>query len=553
MRKSLIILSIILILGSIGLASFKSPDQSMFLKISQALELYGSVFKEVTLHYVDEIDPLYIVKNSTKAMLEDLDPYSEVLENNEGDDYELLTTNSYAGFGMVVGIMNGKLTIAELYDGYSAKRSGMRSGDHILMIDSLHVLYDTTNIIRKFTRGPIGGKVRIALLRDGRQDTIRLTLVRESIKIQSLGYSGFINDSIGYIHIQRFSTSTPDEVKRTVMSFRRKNPRLAGIIIDVRDNPGGLLESAVGVCDIFLPQNSPIVLTKGRTRDDERVYTSQSVPIEPDIPVSIIINGESASASEVLAGAFQDLDRGIIIGEQSYGKGLVQSILNLPGETALKLTTARYYTPSGRCIQKLVSKSEISDSVTAEKDAVFYTKSGRIVKARHGIAPDTNVISRNSYPIIKALDKQNVFFRFASFYCSSLDSLPANWQAKEIDFTKFIKWLTNQSTIIFPEPYASLNNSIFVAQQNGYSKQYVHSIENIKTFAVKDIKKSLQKGKKEVLELLSEQILSRFLSEKKMGEFKVEKDALLKKTALLLSSEHYKQLLHSKTVVHGSH
>ena len=429
----------------------------------------------------------------------------------------------------------------------------MRSGDHILMIDSLHVLYDTTNIIRKFTRGPIGGKVRIALLRDGRQDTIRLTLVRESIKIQSLGYSGFINDSIGYIHIQRFSTSTPDEVKRTVMSFRRKNPRLAGIIIDVRDNPGGLLESAVGVCDIFLPQNSPIVLTKGRTRDDERVYTSQSVPIEPEIPVSIIINGESASASEVLAGAFQDLDRGIIIGEQSYGKGLVQSILNLPGETALKLTTARYYTPSGRCIQKLVSKSEISDSVTAEKDAVFYTKSGRIVKARHGIAPDTNVISHNSHPIIKALDKQNVFFRFASLYCSSLDSLPANWQAKEIDFAKFIKWLSNQSTIIFPEPYASLNTSIFLAQQNGYSKQYVKSIENIKTFAAKDIKKSLLKGKKEVLELLSEQILSRFLSEKKMGEFKVEKDALLKKTALLLSSEHYKQLLHSKTVIHGSH
>ena len=231
----------------------------------------------------------------------------------------------------------------------------------------------------------------------------------------------------------------------------------------------------------------------------------------------------------------------------------MQSILNLPGETALKLTTARYYTPSGRCIQKLVSKSEISDSVTAEKDAVFYTKSGRIVKARHGIAPDTNVIIHNSHPIIKALDKQNVFFRFASLYCSSLDSLPANWQAKEIDFAKFIKWLSNQSTIIFPEPYASLNTSIFLAQQNGYSKQYVKSIENIKTFAAKDIKKSLLKGKKEVLELLSEQILSRFLSEKKMGEFKVEKDALLKKTALLLSSEHYKQLLHSKTVIHGSH
>jgi carboxyl-terminal processing protease len=525
----------------------------MFLKISQALELYGSVFKEVTLHYVDEIDPLHIVKNSTKAMLQDLDPYSEVLENNEGDDYELLTTNSYSGFGMVVGIMNGKLTIAELYDGYSAKRSGIRSGDHILMIDSLHVLYDTTNIIRKFTRGPIGGKVSIALLRDGLQDTIRLTLVRESIKIQSLGYTGFVNDSIGYIHIQRFSSSTPDEVKRTVMSFRRKNPRLAGIILDVRDNPGGLLEAAVGVCDVFLPQNSPIVLTKGRTRDDERVYTSQSIPLEPEIPVSIIINSESASASEVLAGAFQDLDRGIIIGEQSYGKGLVQSILNLPGERALKLTTARYYTPSGRCIQKLISKSEISDSVTAEKDAVFYTKSGRIVKARHGIAPDTNVMSYDTHPIIKSLDEQNVFFRFASFYCSSLDSLPANWQVKESDFTKFIKWLSSQSTIIFPEPYSSLNQSIFIAQQNGYSKQYVQSIENMKTFAAKDIKKSLLKSKKEVLALLSEQILSRFLSAKKMGEFKVEKDMLLKKTAFLLSSGNYKQLLYPKKVINGSH
>lgn len=553
MRKSLIIFSLLLILGFIGLASFKSPDQSIFLKISQALELYGSVFKEVSLHYVDAIDPLQIVKNSTKAMLKDLDPYSEVLENNEGEDYELLTTNSYTGFGMVVGIMNGKLTIAELYDGYSAKRSGIRSGDHILMIDSLHVLYDTTNIIRKFTRGPIGGKVSIALLRDGLQDTIRLTLVRESIKIQSLGYTGFVNDSIGYIHIQRFSSSTPDEVKRTVMSFRRKNPRLAGIILDVRDNPGGLLEAAVGVCDVFLPQNSPIVLTKGRTRDDERVYTSQSIPLEPEIPVSVIINGESASASEVLAGAFQDLDRGIIVGEQSYGKGLVQSILNLPGERALKLTTARYYTPSGRCIQKIISKSEISDSVSAEKDAVFYTKSGRIVKARHGIAPDTNVMSYDTHPIIKSLDEQNVFFRFASFYCASLDSLPDNWQVKESDFTKFIKWLSSQSTIIFPEPYSSLNQSIFIAQQNGYSKQYVQSIENIKTLAVRDIKKSLLKSKKEVLALLSEQILSRFLSAKKMGEFKVEKDVLLKKTAFLLSSGNYKQLLYPKKVINGSH
>ena len=347
MKKTLLIFMAFIGLTA-GAIAFKFSDQELFQRITNAMDLFGSVFREVTLHYVDPVDPMKFVNDGTKAMLSSLDPYSEILDDSGEDDMELLSTNSYTGFGMIIGIIDDMQTVIDIYPGYSAEKNGLKPGDRICYVDTTFVLYDTTNLIRSYSRGTVGGKVAMKILRSGKSDTIHAVLTREIIRVKSLGLSGMVNDSIGYIKIERFSASTKDEMKRALAQFRREYPKFAGLMLDLRGNPGGLLESAVDVCDLFVPMKSTIVMTRGRDAEQERTYLSQFQPQEPNIPLAILIDGESASASEVVAGAIQDLDRGVILGSRSFGKGLVQTVMSLPSNTSLKFTTARSYTPSGR-------------------------------------------------------------------------------------------------------------------------------------------------------------------------------------------------------------
>lgn len=540
MKKIFIITCAILSITA-GAIAFKFSDQELFLRITNALELFGSVFREVTLHYVDPVDPMSFVNDGTMSMLSSLDPYSEILDDSGEDDMELLSSNTYTGFGMVIGVIDGMLTVMEVYPGYSADKNGLKPGDRISHVDSLFVLYDTTNIIRSFSRGNVGGSVKVSILKPGKSDTMHLTLTREIIRVKSVGITGMVNDSIGYIAIERFTSGTKDEVKRSLAYFRREKPNLSGLIIDLRGNPGGLLEAAVDICDLFVPMKSTIVVTRGRNIEEERVYVSQYQPQEPDIPLAILIDGESASASEVVAGAIQDLDRGIILGSRSFGKGLVQTVMPLPGNKSLKLTTARYYTPSGRCIQKLPTYSETME--VEGKELQFKTANGRPVTSRHGIAPDTILESGNNTPLLSMLEEEQLLFRFVSEYCANIDTLSKDWKATDKELKKLQQWLGKQSELPLPEPFSLLEKSDIIAQKNGYSSAFVKQLRDIRNISKKDMLKGLNAIKPLLLKKLTLMIQARFRHSKEMIPLLFSNDFLVQKTAIILSDKQYGSLL----------
>lgn len=540
MKKTLLIIFAFIGL-TYGMLAYRFTDQDLFLKITNALDIFGSVFREVTLHYVDPVDPMKFVSDGTKAMLSSLDPYSEILDDSGEDDMELLSTNSYTGFGMIIGIIDDMQTIIDVYPGYSAEKNGLKPGDRICYVDSQFVLYDTTNLIRKYSRGTVGGKVSVKLLRPGKSDTVQVVLTREIIRVRSLGISGMVNDSIGYIKIERFASSTKDEVRRVMAQFRRENPKFAGLMIDLRGNPGGLLESAVDICDLFVPMKSTIVITKGRDVEQERTYLSQFQPQEPNIPLAVLIDGESASASEVVAGAIQDLDRGVILGSRSFGKGLVQTVMTMPGNKSLKLTTARYYTPSGRCIQKLPTYKE--EAGIEGKEVEFRTANGRPVTSRHGIDPDTMISLQAQSPVLAMLEEEQMLFRFVSEYCANIDTLSKDWKAGEREFKKLQAWLQKQDNLSMPEPYPFLANSDSLAQKNGYSPAFSKALKQLLKKAKKEYLKGLSAHKNEILRSLTILTQSRFRNSTEMRRLLFENDQLIVKSAMILGGKRYRELL----------
>ncbi len=540
MKKTLLIF--IAFIGLTGGAiAFKFSDQELFQRITNAMDLFGSVFREVTLHYVDPVDPMKFVNDGTKAMLSSLDPYSEILDDSGEDDMELLSTNSYTGFGMIIGIIDDMQTVIDIYPGYSAEKNGLKPGDRICFVDSMFVLFDTTNLIRSFSRGSVGGKVSMKILRPGRTDTIYAVLTREIIRVKSLGITGMVNDSIGYIKVERFSASTKDEVRRVLAQFRREKPRFSGLMLDLRGNPGGLLESAVDLCDLFVPMKSTIVMTRGRDAEQERTYLSQFQPQEPNIPLAVLIDGESASASEVVAGAIQDLDRGVILGTRSFGKGLVQTVMSLPGNKSLKLTTARYYTPSGRCIQKLPTYNE--DVKIEGREVEFKTANGRPVTSRHGIDPDTILIETKNSPILQILEDEQLLFRFVNEYCANIDTLSIDWKAGDREFKKLQAWLLKQDDFTIPEPYALLENSDIIAHRNGFSIGFSNSVKRVLKGAKKDYLKGLSAYRPEILRKMTLLAQSRFRTSKEMTSLLFNYDHLIAKSAIILSGTTYRQLL----------
>ncbi len=540
MKKTLLI--IIAFIGlTYGMLAYKFTDQDLFLRITNALDMFSSVFREVTLHYVDPVDPMKFVNDGTKAMLSSLDPYSEILDDSGEDDMELLSTNSYTGFGMIIGIIDDMQTIIDIYPGYSAEKNGLKPGDRICYVDTQFVLYDTTNLIRKYSRGTVGGKVSVKLLRPGKSDTVQVVLTREVIRVRSLGISGMVNDSIGYIKIERFSASTKDEVRRVMAQFRREYPKFAGLMIDLRGNPGGLLESAVDLCDLFVPMKSTIVMTRGRDIEQERTYLSQFQPQEPDIPLAILIDGESASASEVVAGAIQDLDRGVILGTRSFGKGLVQTVMTMPGNKSLKLTTARYYTPSGRCIQKLPTYKE--NAGIEGKEVEFRTANGRPVTSRHGIDPDTILSVRTQSSVLAMLEEEQMLFRFVSEYCANIDTLSKDWKAGDREFKKLQAWLQKQENLSMPEPYVFLANSDSLAQKNGYSPAFSKALNQLLKKAKKEYLKGLSAHKSDLLRTLTILTQSRYRNSSEMKQLLFENDQLIVKSAMILAGKKYRELL----------
>lgn len=398
-------------MGVIGFLSLAATSSNIYKQIRKSQSLINDVYRYLITHYVDDLDIEKYTRVSIDNMLMDLDPYTVFMEKEEKSGIELLTKGKYGGVGIQIGKREKELTVISPMDDSPAKRMGILSGDVIVKIDTVDVSSVSMDEAAKLIRGKKGTIVVLTIDRFGVDELMDFPLTREEIKVKDVSYTGMIDESTGYIRLTRFSRNSAYEMKKAVDELMVIG--MNGLVIDLRDNPGGLLNSAVDILDLFIEKNELLLWTKGKTEKSKRQYYSRSNPTIPsDLKVAVLINNGSASASEIVAGTLQDLDRAIIVGRQSFGKGLVQTVYPLDKERSLKMTTAKYYIPSGRLIQK---EGYLPDDLflsSEEEDSLFYTIGGRKVLSGGGITPDYSVELKHSGPIASACLRRGLFFTY---------------------------------------------------------------------------------------------------------------------------------------------
>ncbi len=521
-------------------------NDNIYLKISQSIDTFGKVYKEIVAHYVDEVDPEKFMQAGIDGMLKTLDPYTVYIDEQQHEEIEFMTTGHYGGIGISIGFRDGYLTVIAPMEGYAAQKQGIRAGDKILEIDGVSIVgvdFDTTKIK---VRGEPGTTVKMKIQREGENQPLEFVLVREEIQVNNVSYSGFLTEGIGYINVEKFSQRAGEEVKQAIKEMKAKQS-LKGLIVDVRGNPGGLLEEAVEIVNKFVSKGSTIVTTRGRENSETKTYTAQDEPLLPDVPLIILTNNGSASASEIVAGAIQDLDRGVILGTRSFGKGLVQAIVPFSYNTSMKITTARYYTPSGRSIQEI-------DYLHKNKDGVFIktpdslkheykTLSGRIVKDFGGITPDTIVQQPQKSIFYQELMKKAMMFNFATTY------LAKHPTEKEIVvdeklLQEFEHYLTQQKFEYQSEVEKKLSLLEESMKTEKYDSTIFSSINKFRTEIKKEKNKSFERSKNEILQELQEEFSARTGGEKKRIELLLQKDIQVQTAVKILSSKkEYEKIL----------
>ncbi|MCS4176413.1 carboxyl-terminal processing protease [Salinibacter ruber] len=438
---SLLGMALAVSMGMGVLVGFWAPDDDLF-ELRKGLRIFGAVYEEVVTGYVEPVDPGHLVRVGVDAMLEELDPYTTYVDESENARIDIITEGQYGGVGLDIGRRNGALTVVAPVAGGDAYQQGVRTGDVITEVAGQPAASLSVEDVEALLRGQPGTTVPVTVERAGRPSPLTLTLTRERVELPDVTYQGRVGAEreLGYVKLERFTRDAPGAVESALDDLRDTGP-LQGVVLDLRDNPGGLLRAAVRITALFVPQGTEVVSTRGRDDDETESYTTDRVPLLPETPVVVLVNGQSASASEIVAGALQDHDRGVVMGTTTYGKGLVQNVRSLPHNTALKLTTAQYYTPSGRTIQRLDANPT---DTTAPPSRVHETTGGRTVRDGHGIRPDVRVASPSPSPLEQALTRRGAFFRYANHYAATHDTLAADFSVDESDLGAFRTWLDRE-------------------------------------------------------------------------------------------------------------
>jgi carboxyl-terminal processing protease len=411
MRKIKIVIVHLLVLVFVVISPAANTSRDIYKQVRKNQSLINDVYRHIITNYVDDIDLDAFTKMSINNMLLELDPYTTYMEKEEKDGIEMLTRGKYGGVGIQIGLREKQLTVISPMDQSPAKRAGILSGDKIIKIDGEQTADFNIDDAAKLIRGKKGTEVVLSIQRYGEVELIDFVLMRETIPVKDISYSGMLNESTGYIRLTRFSRNSDKEMKSAIETLLEN--KMSDLILDLRDNPGGLLNSAVSILDFFIEKGETLVWTEGKSQKLNRRYTSKTDPIlPPDINIAVLVNQGSASASEIIAGALQDLDRGIVIGRPTFGKGLVQTVFNIDRERAIKVTTAKYYIPSGRLIQKPGYLPDEILADTVEQDTIFQTKGGRTVSGSGGITPDHEVEPDEITPLLSVSWRQGLFFNF---------------------------------------------------------------------------------------------------------------------------------------------
>lgn len=547
MKKSFLFL---LILSAFLLGFYIQRSGDIYYEISKNMEIFGKVYKEISFNYVDEINPEEFMREGIKGMLKSLDPYTVFIDESKQDDIDLMTNGKYGGIGVTIGVRNDRVTITEIIEGYAAQRQGLRIGDVVIEVDGQPITSSDIDDLSAKVKGEPGTIVQLKVLRNNDKDTLQFNIVREEIVIKNLIYADFYpkNSNNVYLKLTNFSRSAAEEIKNALKKLKEEKP-IQSIVLDLRGNPGGLLDVAVDVCNKFLQKDLLIVSTKGREATSEKKYFAKEEPIVPNEKLVVLINENSASASEIVAGAIQDHDRGIILGTQSFGKGLVQTIIPITYNTSLKITTAKYYTPSGRCIQKIdySKKNKVFSSSLIEEKSEFSTDNQRKVYSAGGITPDTLVKQEIEGEITKELLAKGIIFDFADKYFYNNQTTKFENLNDNKVFSDFISYIKSKEFSYTPEVEKKLNSLIDDLEKNKINGKIMSAASKLKDELKNYFEKELDKYKSEILNYIKVELATRYYNQQKGLEESLKYDKQFNTALSIFSNETiYNKLLNKK-------
>lgn len=520
--------------------------------INKNLNIFNTVMRELDLFYVDTLDYDKITRNSIDYMLHNLDPYTVYMPEENAEDISMMTKGEYGGIGAVITKNGSDVCISDPYEGMPAQKNGLKAGDIILEVDGKSTKGLSVGDVSTMLRGTPSTKIQLKIKRLGEKKTIEKTFLREKIQMPPIAYSAVVDEKTGYVQLSDFTDKAAIELKAAVNNMV-KEQGIESLIIDVRNNGGGLIDEAVKIVGFFVPKGTEVVTTKGRIRQSERTYMTPTEPVFPDIKLAVLTNRASASASEILAGAIQDLDRGIVVGERTFGKGLVQNIRPVGYGGHLKVTTAKYYIPSGRCIQAIDyshrnedgSVGRVPDSLTN----IFYTKNGRPVRDGGGIVPDTLTIDERTMNVAYYILMQNYYFSFANQYVLEHQEIPvpSQFNLSDADFDAFTNYLLEKNFTYTTQTEKYFKELEEVAKYEGLTEQAAEEIEALKKKLVPDIKRDIQQNKKDIADLLSIEIIKRYYYQKGEIEYTLRDDKDLEVALeILKSNDKYNKILFGK-------
>lgn len=531
-----VVLSGFLVVGS----SFRED----FFEIAKQIEIFTNLFKTVNMNYVDETNPGEMMDKAIKSMLADLDPYTNYF--NEGDvvKFKINNTGEYTGIGAMITRKEGKIIIKEPYKDYAADKAGLKAGDEIFQIGDVN-LKDYKEDASALMRGAKNAKVEVKFNRQGKTQTA--TIVLDEVDVKAVPFYGKADDKTGYIVLSQFNRKASFETQAALLELKTQGAER--IILDLRGNPGGLLNEAVNICNLFVPKGEVIVTTKSKIDKHNQSYKTTREPIDLDIPVVVLVDGKSASASEIVAGALQDLDRAVVVGSRSFGKGLVQRPLDLTYGTQVKVTISRYYTPSGRCIQALDYSKKDAEGKAVKTDAknfnAFKTKKGRTVYDGGGIQPDVELAETKLSAIAEALQKNDAIFNYATVYFYKNPNMGTKIPSlSDADFNDFKTFLKKENFSFDTETEKQLKKTLEAAQNEKIDENIKTEYQNLMAALRKSEDIQLDKNKNEIKELILDELIKRYQYKEGLYQYYIQNNSEVKKaTSILANASEYNKII----------
>ena len=535
---------------SFGLLSFTKSDQ--YFEIAKNIDIFTTLYKELNTYYVDDIQPAKMMRTGIDAMLKSLDPYTDFISEAEMEDYRFQTTGKYGGIGSLIMEQDGYVVISEPYEGSPSQKAGVLAGDKILKVDGRLLKGKTSEDVSKALKGQPNTTVELTVLRlqaDGTEKEIALSLNREEIHVNNVPYYGMINNDVGYILLEHFYFDAGKEVRDALQDLKNKhNPK--SVILDLRGNPGGLLNEAVNVSNAFIDKDENVVFTKGKVEEWDKSFKTMMSAIDKEIPLVVLTNSGSASASEIVSGSIQDLDRGVLVGQLTYGKGLVQTTRPLSYNTKLKVTTAKYYIPSGRCIQAINyaekgPEGEVKKIPDSLKVA-FKTRAGRVVYDGGGVEPDVKTEPEMLSLIAIALLDKNLIFNYATQYRAKHPSInkAIEFKLSDAEFEDFVAYISKNDYEYKTESEKTLNELEKISKEEKYYDAIKAQIIELYKKLDVDKKNDIYKQKAELMSLLQEEIAERYYYRKGRIEASFINDKEVQKAIEVLNNtQAYKNYL----------